>query len=112
MNPIGQYYTAAFRTALTSCFINGRIPEQQIDFAKEVISKFREAEIDHLAISASEKEELKRQWKQWLDATARGIKDELRGEGKLGELNEIMAFMAENHRRPLNYKPEDRKAWN
>ena len=85
MNPIGPYYAAAFRTALTSCFINGRIPEQQIDFAKEVISKFREAEIDHLAISASEKEELKRQWKQWLDATARGIKDELRGEGKLGD---------------------------
>ena len=85
MNLIGPYYAAAFRTALASCFINGRISEQQIDFAKEVISKFREAEIDHLAISASEKEELKRQWKQWLDATANGIKDELRGEGKLGE---------------------------
>lgn len=51
---------------------------------KEAISKFREAEIDHLAISASEKEELKSQWKQWLEATTQGIKDELRGEGKLG----------------------------
>lgn len=84
MNPIGPYYAAAFRTAIASYFINGRVPEQQIDFAKEVISKFREAEIDHLAISPSEKEELKNQWNQWLDATARGIKDELRGEGKLG----------------------------
>lgn len=50
---------------------------------KEVVSKFREAEIDHLQLPDSDKEELKRQWKQWLDATTRGIKDELRGEGKM-----------------------------
>lgn len=83
INPFGPYYAGALRTAIASCFINGKISEQQIDSVKEVISKFREAEIDHLAISQSEKEELKRQWKQWLDATTRGIKDELRGEGKL-----------------------------
>ena len=82
--PIGPYYAGAFRTAIASCFINGRIPEHQIDFAKEVISKFREAEIDHMNISPSKKEELKSQWKQWLDATVRGMKDELRAEGKLG----------------------------
>lgn len=82
--PIGPYYTGAFRAAIASCFINGRISEQQIDFAKEVISKFREAEIDHLTILPFKKEELKGQWKQWLDATVRGMKDELRAEGKLG----------------------------
>lgn len=65
--------------------LNGRISERQIDLVKEAISKFRESEIDHLAISASEKEDLKSGWKQWLDATTRGIKDELRAEGKLGE---------------------------
>lgn len=83
MNTFEPYYAGALRTAIVSCFINGRISEQQIDFAKEVIAKFREAEIDHLSIPDSNKEELKRQWKQWLDATTRGIKDELRGEGKL-----------------------------
>lgn len=83
INPFGPYYAGALRTAIASCFINGRISEQQIDFVKEVLLKFREAEIDHLAISASEKEELKSQWKQWLDATTHGIKDELRAEGKL-----------------------------
>ena len=83
INPFGPYYAGAFRTAITSCFIDGKISELQIDFVKEVISKFREAEIDHLAMSPSEKEELKNQWKQWLDATARGIKDELRAEGRL-----------------------------
>ena len=84
INQFGPYYAGALKTAIASCFINGKISEQQIDFVKEVISKFREAEIDHLTVSASEKEDLKNQWKQWLDATARGIKDELRAEGKLG----------------------------
>lgn len=52
---------------------------------KEVISKFRETEIEHLGILASDKEELKSGWKLWLEATALGIKDELRGERKLGK---------------------------
>ena len=30
----------------------------------------------------------------------------------LAKYNEIMAFMAENHRRPSKYKPEERNAWN
>lgn len=83
MNPFGPYYDGALRAALTSFLINGRISERQIDDAKELISKFREALIDHLAIPESEKEDLKNQWKQWLDATTHGIKDELRVEGKL-----------------------------
>lgn len=78
-----RLFEGAFRAAIASCFIGGRISEQQIDFVKEVVSKFREAEIDHLQLPDSDKEELKRQWKQWLDAATRGIKDELRGEGKL-----------------------------
>ena len=30
----------------------------------------------------------------------------------LSKYNEIMAFMAENHRRPSKYNPEERNAWN
>ena len=82
-NPFGAYFEGAYRAAIASCFIGGRISEQQIDFVKEVVSKFREAEIDHLSLSDSDKEEQKSQWKQWLDATTRGIKDELRGVGEL-----------------------------
>ena len=33
---------------------------REIDFVKEVISKFREAGIEHLGITALEKEEVKR----------------------------------------------------
>ena len=61
INSFGPYYAGAFKTAITSCFINGKISEQQIDFVKEAISKFREAEIDHLTMSPSEIEELKNQ---------------------------------------------------
>ena len=60
INPFGPYYAGALRTAIASCFINGKISEQQIDFVKEVSAKFTEAE-------------------------ACGIMDEVRREGKLGE---------------------------
>ena len=51
---------------------------------KEVVLKFREAEIENSNISNIEKDELIKQYKQWIDATTHGIKDELRAEGKLG----------------------------
>jgi hypothetical protein len=82
-NPFGAYYAGALKAAISSCFINGRISEQQIDHVKEIVSKFREAEIDHLSLPDSDKEELKRQWKLWIDATTRGVKDELRSKGKM-----------------------------
>ena len=34
------------------------------------------------------------------------------GEKWQAKYNEIMAFMAENHRRPSKYKPEERNVWN
>lgn len=80
-NSFGPYCAGAFRATITSCFIGGKIPEQQIDFVKETLSRFRETEIDQS--SNTEKEEMEFQWKQWLDATTHGIKDELRAEGKL-----------------------------
>ena len=84
-NPFGAYFEGAFRAAIASCFIGGRISEQQIDFVKEVVSRFREAEIDHLSLPDSDREEMKRQWKLWLDATTRGITDELKAAGRLIE---------------------------
>ena len=82
-NYLGAYLEGAFRAAITSCFINGIISEQQIDAAKEAFSKSKEYEIEHFAILPEKKEELKRQCKLWLEATTQGIKDELRAQGKL-----------------------------
>lgn len=82
-NLFEPYCSGALRAAFASCFIAGRIPEQQIDFVKEIISRFRETEIEQSAFSDTEKEQMKSQWRQWLDATTHGIKDEFRAEGKL-----------------------------
>lgn len=81
-NPLEPYYAAAFRTAVMSCLVNGVIQERELDAVKEAISKFKESEIEHSELSYSDKEELKHQWKLWFEATAQGIKDELRAEGK------------------------------
>ena len=83
VNLFGAYFEGAFLAAIASCFINGRISEQQIDAAKEIISRFKEYEIEHAAIKPEKKEELKRQLKQFLDAKIQGLKDKLRAQGKL-----------------------------
>ena len=48
-----------------------------------MISKFREAGIDHSLLTQTEKDDQKRQWKQWLDVTTQGFKDKLRAKGRL-----------------------------
>lgn len=57
--------------------------EWQIDQVKECVRKLKEVEIDHSALTKAEKDNLKAQWKQWLDATSKGFKDVLRAEGRL-----------------------------
>lgn len=64
--------------------INGSAAEWQIDQVKECAKKLKEAEIDHSALTQTEKENLKYQWKQWLDATTHGFKDKLKKEGRMG----------------------------
>lgn len=66
LNLYGTYCVGALRTAITSCFIDDRITEQEINYVKEVISKFRESEIENSSPSSFDKEEVKSQWKQWL----------------------------------------------
>lgn len=63
--------------------ISGSAAEWQIDKVKECAKKLKEAEIDHSALTPTEKENLKYQWKQWIDATTHGFKDKLKEEGRL-----------------------------
>ena len=63
--------------------ISGSVAEWQIDQVKECAKKLKESEIDHSALTPTEKEILKHQWKQWLDATTHGFKDKLKEEGRL-----------------------------
>lgn len=57
--------------------------EWQIDQVKECAKKLKAAEIDHSALTPTEKENLKHQWKQWIDAITHGFKDKLKEEGRL-----------------------------
>ena len=63
--------------------ISGSAAEWQIDQVKECAKKLKETEIDHSALTLTEKENQKHQWKQWIDATTRGFKDKLKEEGRL-----------------------------
>jgi hypothetical protein len=59
------------------------VAEWQIDHVTECAMKLKDAENDHSALTPAEKENQKRQWKQWIDATTQGFKDKLKEEGRL-----------------------------
>ena len=61
----------------------GPITEWQIDIIKENISHYCEATIDHSQLSYQEKEDQKRQMKQSLEVYIQGVKDEMRGMGRM-----------------------------
>lgn len=67
--------------------ISGSVDEWQIDQVKECAKNLKEAEIDHSALTQTEKENLKHQWKQWIDATTHGFKDKLKEEGRLNTVH-------------------------
>ena len=83
VNPAQAYVEGMLWAAYGVKIINRTVAEWQIDKVKECAQKLKEAEIDHSPLTHTEKEEQKRQWKQWLDSTAQGFKDKLKEEGRL-----------------------------
>ena len=83
VNPAKAYMDGMSLAAYGVSFIEDNASEWQIEAVKEYASKLKEAEIDHMAISPDEKEDMKHQWKLWLDATTDGFKDELKRVGRL-----------------------------
>lgn len=63
--------------------VRGLITEWQIDIIKENISHYCEAMIDHSLLSYQEKDDQRRQMKQSLEVYIQGVKDEMRGMGRL-----------------------------
>ena len=61
----------------------GPITEWQIDIIKENISHYCEATIDHSQLSYHDKEDQKRHMKQSLQVYIQGVKDEMRGNGRI-----------------------------
>lgn len=78
-----QYFKGVISAYLGANFMNGPVPEWQIDVIKENISRFSEAQIEHSLLSYQEKKEQKHQMKQSLEEYVQGVKDELRVKGRL-----------------------------
>ena len=78
-----QYFKGVLAAYLGANFMNGPVPEWQIDVIKEDISRFSEAQIDHSLLSCQDKEDQKRQMKQSLEVYIHGVKDERRVHGRL-----------------------------
>lgn len=83
INPISAYYDGALKAAFSVFLFNGVVREQHIDGAKELVSRFRESEIDNMSVSQDQKDEMKAHWKLCLESYVQGVKDELRREGRL-----------------------------
>ena len=78
-----QYFRGVLAAYLGSNFMTGPITEWQIDIIKENISHYQEAMIDHSQLSSQEKEAQKRLMKQRLEVYIQGVKDEMRGKGRM-----------------------------
>lgn len=83
VNPAQAYLEGMLWAAYGVKVISGPAAEWQIDKVKESALKLKEAEIDHSSLSLIEKENQKRQWKQWLDVTTQGFKEALKREGRM-----------------------------
>lgn len=59
------------------------VAEWQIEAVKKYAKKLKDEEIEHSALTQTEKEEQKRLWKQWIDEATKGFKEVLKREGRM-----------------------------
>ena len=85
VNPAKAYLDGMLWAAFGSALYFGKVADWQIEAVKKCASILKEAEIDHSVLSDTDKVELKRQWRQYLDSYTQGLKDELRKEGRMVE---------------------------
>lgn len=83
INTVRAYLEGMLWAAYGVKIISGSVEEWQIDQVKECAKELKETEINHSALTPSEKKNQKNQWKQWIDATTQGFKDMLKAEGRL-----------------------------
>lgn len=83
VNPAQVYLEGMLWAAFGVKVISDDAYEWQIDAVKESASRFKEMEIDHSSLSLAEKKNQKKLWKQWIDETTRGFKDELKRVGRM-----------------------------
>ena len=83
VNPALAYLQGMLWAAFGVKVISTDAHEWQIDAMKEYASKLKETEIEHSSLSIAERENQKKLWKQWIDTTTQGFKDELKRVGRM-----------------------------
>ena len=83
INPVVTYLKGMLLAAFGVKVISADAEEWQIDAVKELSLRFKEKEIDHSSLTLAEKENQKKLWKQWIDITTKGFKDELKRVGRM-----------------------------
>ena len=83
VNPVQAYFSGKFAAYLESISMTLPLNKSRIDEIKEDLSHYCEKEIDNSQLSYQEKEEQKRQMKQCLEVYIQGVKDEIRGRGRM-----------------------------
>lgn len=83
VNPTEAYLEGMLWAAYGVKVISCDAVEWQIDAVKECAKELKEKEIEHSALSPTKKENQKRLWKQWIDETTKGFKDELKRVGRI-----------------------------
>ena len=81
IDKLRAYLGARLRTRWVCSFYHLSYTERQIEATKEFLLHVFENEIDRSQIV--DKEGVKERLREWCDASARGIKDELRSIGRL-----------------------------
>ena len=86
INPAQAYMVGMLYAAFGERVFSGDAVEEHIEAVKEYAKKRKEEEIDHSMLTPTEKENQKRLWKEWIDETTKGFKDELKRAGRIVEL--------------------------
>lgn len=77
------YVEGYIHAKLTEQLLHGKIQGATLDVIKETAVKCLEDYVAQLKLSESDKEEMKRNHKQWADLVLEGIKERLRESGKI-----------------------------
>ena len=83
VNPVQTYLSGSLAAYMESISMSTPLTERRVDEIKEELKHFCEKKIDNSQLSNQEKEEQKCQMKQSLEVYIQGVKDEMRGMGRL-----------------------------
>ena len=83
VNPAQAYIEGMLWAAFGVRIFSENVAEWQIEAVKKYAKKLKDEEIEHSALTSTDKDEQKRLWKQLIDETTKGFKEVLKKEGRM-----------------------------